>query len=137
VLGFTSQSFSVENGWFSGSAEITTYHIDELLGTKMRALYQRRKGRDLFDLWMSAQRIEIDPTRMIECFRRYIAHDGLSVSRAEFEKNLTNKLSNPEFAADLKTLLAVGVEWRCEEAGTYILEELAPLLPGKSWRGEV
>ena len=43
VLGFTSRSFSVENGWFSGSTEITTYHIDELLGTKMRALYQRRK----------------------------------------------------------------------------------------------
>jgi len=24
--------------------------LEELLGTKLRALYQRRKGRDLFDL---------------------------------------------------------------------------------------
>jgi hypothetical protein len=90
---------------------------------------------DLFDLWMSAQRIEIDPSRMIECFRRYLAHDGLCVSRAEFEKNLSGKLANPEFAADLRTLLAIGVEWSCAEARRYILEEFAPLLPGKSWKG--
>jgi predicted nucleotidyltransferase component of viral defense system len=43
--------FSVENQWFSGDCEITTYYLEELLGTKLRALYQRRKGRDLFDLW--------------------------------------------------------------------------------------
>ena len=28
-----------------------TYEIDELIATKLRALYQRGKGRNLFDLW--------------------------------------------------------------------------------------
>jgi len=51
VLGSVKRGFSVDSRWFSGSASILTYHLDELLGTKVRALYQRKKGRDLFDLW--------------------------------------------------------------------------------------
>ena len=35
--------------WYSGTAAIATFEFDELLATKLRALYQRRKGRDLFD----------------------------------------------------------------------------------------
>lgn len=50
VLGLKKISFKVESSWFNGSCEITTYQLEELLGTKLRALYQRRKGRDLFDL---------------------------------------------------------------------------------------
>jgi len=38
VLGFDRRQFSVESRWFSGSTTILTYHLDELLGTKVRAL---------------------------------------------------------------------------------------------------
>ena len=41
VLGFDRRQFSVESRWFSGSTTILTYRLDELLGTKVRALYQR------------------------------------------------------------------------------------------------
>ena len=51
VLGLTKHKFSVNSQWFAGNCQTTTYYLEELLGTKMRALYQRRKGRDLFDLW--------------------------------------------------------------------------------------
>jgi len=37
--GFKRVPFSVESRWFNGVCEITTYDIDELLGTKLRALY--------------------------------------------------------------------------------------------------
>lgn len=50
VLGHQKKTFSVQSPWFTGSAEVMTYAIGEILGTKLRALYQRRKGRDLFDL---------------------------------------------------------------------------------------
>ncbi len=52
VLGFTECPFSVQSRWYMGQADITSFELDELLATKMRALYQRRKGRDLFDLAM-------------------------------------------------------------------------------------
>lgn len=59
VLGLVRRPFIVDNGWFRGSAEITTYELDELLATKLRALYQRKKGRDLFDLWSASRRSPI------------------------------------------------------------------------------
>jgi len=37
--------FTVQNPWFSGAADVTTYRLEELLATKLRALYQRKKGR--------------------------------------------------------------------------------------------
>jgi predicted nucleotidyltransferase component of viral defense system len=36
--------------WFSGEIKIATFSSEELLSTKIRALLQRNKGRDLIDL---------------------------------------------------------------------------------------
>lgn len=44
VLGLTKVHFNVKNSWFTGEAELVTYQFEELLGTKLRALYQRKKG---------------------------------------------------------------------------------------------
>ena len=52
VLPLRSEEFKMQSDWWSGNAKIATYEIDELMATKLRALYQRRKGRDLFDLWL-------------------------------------------------------------------------------------
>lgn len=49
VLPHKEIEFSVDSDWYQGSAVVQTYELEELLGTKLRALYQRRKGRDLFD----------------------------------------------------------------------------------------
>ena len=40
-------SFEVTNPWFSGSSAVATFSREEVLGTKLRALLQRDKGRDL------------------------------------------------------------------------------------------
>jgi predicted nucleotidyltransferase component of viral defense system len=53
VLGFLQHPFQMKSSWFEGSCNLNTYHLEELLGTKLRALYQRRKGRDLFDLFFA------------------------------------------------------------------------------------
>ena len=60
VLDWVDFPFEIESEWFSGSAKIKTYSINELLGTKLRALYQRSKGRDLFDLDYSRLNMELD-----------------------------------------------------------------------------
>ena len=44
-LGLASVPFEVDSPWFRGSAEVHTFALDELLGTKLRALYQRKKGQ--------------------------------------------------------------------------------------------
>lgn len=89
--GFRSLPFAVESRWFNGTADITTYELDELLGTKLRALYQRRKGRDLFDMATALARGGVDPVRVAAAFRRYMHEGGHRVTRAEFEANLASK----------------------------------------------
>lgn len=61
-LGFAKIPFIVENRWFAGDALVNTFAVDELLGTKLRALYQRKKARDLFDLWLALHQGVADPS---------------------------------------------------------------------------
>lgn len=135
VLGIESRPFDMRSRWFSGSAPISTYHLDELLGTKLRALYQRRKGRDLFDLWWAATHAAIDIDRVVACFRRYVESQGLRISRAEFEENLAGKVRDRVFTADLRPLLAPGVDWDLDRAARLVLGDIAPRLPGEAWKG--
>ncbi len=98
--------FVVDNPWFSGQAEIATYHPEEILGTKLRALYQCKKGRDLFDLAAALEQIpSLDSAKVVDCFTRYLSHDGRRVSRAEFEANISAKLGDTAFTADILPLL--------------------------------
>lgn len=139
VLGLERKRFEVNSRWFSGIASIPTYALDELLGTKLRALYQRKKGRDLFDLWWAAENATVDFERIARCFRKYLEAEGLRVSRAEFEENLARKLEDRRFTADLRPLLAPGVDWNLGKAARLIAEEIAPRLHGEPWQeiGEV
>ncbi|MBI5544354.1 MAG: nucleotidyl transferase AbiEii/AbiGii toxin family protein, partial [Deltaproteobacteria bacterium] len=91
VFGLRSHRFEVRSRWFSGAADLRTYELDELLATKLRALYQRKKGRDLFDLALALKRNAVSPERIIEAFTRYTNEDGVRVSRAMFEQNLAAK----------------------------------------------
>ena len=136
VLGFETRGFAIRSRWYAGSAEVSTYALDELLGTKLRALYQRKKGRDLFDLWWAAQHATIDLDSVVSCFDEYLRSDGLRVSRAEMEANLSLKLKDRRFTADLQPLLAPGIEWNLEDAMQWVLNEVTPRLDGDPWKGD-
>lgn len=136
VLGFDKRRFSVDSRWFSGSASILTYHLDELLGTKVRALYQRKKGRDLFDLWEAFKTPHAQPERVIGCFLHYLDQEGHKVSRAEFEQNLYEKLGDPRFIADIGPLVVADSGFDPAMAAEFVLKRLAILIPGEPWKGK-
>ena len=92
VHGFTSVPFGVSSRWFEGSCQITSYELDELLATKLRALYQRKKGRDLFDLATALKNPAVDPDRIIAAFSEYMDQGGHHITRELFERNLASKL---------------------------------------------
>jgi predicted nucleotidyltransferase component of viral defense system len=135
VLGIEQRDFTISSRWFAGTASIPTYALDELLGTKLRALYQRRKGRDLFDLWFAQKRARVDPERVVACFLHYLGHAGLTVSRAEFEANLEAKAADPRFLDDIGPLLSPRSPWDPSDATRYVRDELLARLPGDPWRG--
>lgn len=135
VMGFIEASFRVDSGWFTGSTTIPTYSIDELMGTKLRALYQRRKGRDLFDLWLVIEHDLIEPEAVVRCFLAHLASQGLRVSRAEFEENLYAKTADRRFLSDVAPLLRDEQCFDPDHAFVVVKEELIARIPGDPWRG--
>ncbi len=130
-LGYKSVPYELTSEWWSGKADITTFALDELLGTKLRALYQRRKGRDLFDLWYALEHESVSPARIVACFGRYLRESGHHVSRAAFEDNLAKKVSHESFRADISGLLTPGVSWDIDAAAAVVQERLLARLPGE------
>ena len=125
VLGLQQVPFKVQNGWFNGECMINTYYIEELLGTKLRALYQRRKGRDLFDLDLALTKLDIDISKLIQCYKEYINFsDGASPTSKMFVANMVEKMSDDEFRNDLFTILRPGVEYDNDLAYKRISEEI-------------
>ena len=136
VFGFAEVRFAVESRWYTGTSDVVTYDLDELLGTKLRALYQRMKGRDLFDLATALDDERTDHQRIIVAFQQYMDHGQHRVTRALFEQNIATKLSNPRFAADIGPLLSHSNRWEIGRGAQVVLERLGALLPGEPWNGE-
>ena len=136
VFGLVRVPFSVTSRWFSGTADIATYELDELLATKLRALYQRKKGRDLFDLATALDGDAVFPARVASAFAKHMARTVGPVSRATFERNLAAKVHDPRFRSDIAPLLAHGYSWDVEAAARQVGARLVSLLPGAPWRGE-
>lgn len=114
---------------------ILAFTLEELLGTKLRALYQRRHGRDLFDLWETMTRLTVDPHRIVAAFREYVAAQGLQISRAEFERNLAAKAADIAFLDEVRPMLRPGTHYEPTAALDLIRRELVARLPGAPWQG--
>jgi predicted nucleotidyltransferase component of viral defense system len=125
VLGLTKHDFSVNNQWFSGSCKATTYYLEELLGTKMRALYQRRKGRDLFDLWKALSTQNLDIENIIRCYREYINFvvDNPPTQK-EYLLNMEQKIEDEEFLGDTEMLLRPDENYNPLEAWNLVRSQL-------------
>jgi predicted nucleotidyltransferase component of viral defense system len=136
VLGALRRKLTVGSDWFAGAVDINTYEIEELLGTKLRALYQRRKGRDLYDLWLALTTLDADVAKVVECFERYMDHGCTPVSRAEFEANLAAKLRSKQFLEDIEPLLPNDVTYDVAVADAHVREHLLAKLRGDPWKGE-
>lgn len=98
-----TRPYAVDSRWWSGRAGVSTFQIEELMSTKLRALYQRRKGRDLFDLWRSLTNLHPDEQLVIDGLMHYMG-DEIFTYR-ELSANLAAKLEHPDFLADLNALL--------------------------------
>jgi len=122
VLDWVDFPFEVESEWFSGKAAIRTYSINELLGTKLRALYQRSKGRDLFDLDYSRLNMKLDINQIIKCFKEYtiFATGKRPPSKKEFLMNIEEKENNPDFTGDMEAILRPEIKYNQEAAFEWL-----------------
>ncbi len=126
VIDWQKFPFSVESQWYNDSCEITTYQLEELLGTKLRALYQRRKGRDLFDLYTAITQSDLNFDQILTCYREYMNFVvGSNVpTQKEFLLNMEEKMLDTEFLGDIQLLLRNGEAYDPQKAWELVKTEL-------------
>jgi predicted nucleotidyltransferase component of viral defense system len=128
VFPIVGKPFDVDSRWFRGGCQLATYTLEELLATKLRALCQRRKGRDLFDLWHGLTKGKADPRRIVEAFHLYLAGQQLEISMAQFRKNLFAKVADANFINDTRPLLRPEILYSPIDAARLLDERLIDLL---------
>lgn len=104
VLPVITRSHRVDSQWWGGEAEVRTFQPIELIATKIRALYQRSKGRDLFDLWLALEHLQLPAAEILAAFGPY-RPNGLTAAKAQ--ENLSRKLTDRVFRNDLDPLIAI------------------------------
>ncbi len=124
IYGIKDLKYAMDSVWYSAEVLITTYELVELLGTKMRALYQRRKGRDLFDLWYAITKSNADANKIIEAWKFYMVHEDNTISQQEFLDNIEKKIEDQDFLTDMQGLLRPGLEYDINQAYKLIKAEL-------------
>ena len=103
---------------------LVSYNINEMLGTKMRALFQRKKGRDLFDLYWalttkSALPVTVDD--IVSAFQHYMREEDTTVPRAEFVAHLHSCTEDSAgFCTDMTPLLRKDLDYDPRKAGSYL-----------------
>lgn len=135
VFGHEKKDYSMESEWYSGHCQITTFSIEEIMGTKLRALYQRKKGRDLFDFHCVFNQFpKLSDKGIIECFLKYMEYGKHKVTRAELEKAIFEKRTDPAFTNDIAPLLPVGTPtFNPQIAFDEVERRLISLVPGAPW----
>jgi predicted nucleotidyltransferase component of viral defense system len=128
--------FGMESNWYKAETKIASFEPEELFGTKLRALLQRRKSRDLFDLNQGLTQLSMDSDKIIACFEHYLALQGMSINRASAEQRMLQKL-NKSLTEDISPLLPVGITFTEDEAINAfgkIWFELIARIKGEPWK---
>jgi len=136
LLGVRRYPFVVENDWYRGTAEIASFEPEELFGTKLRALLQRRRNRDLFDLHQGLEQLPLVPEKVIACFDHYLALEGKPVTRAMAEQRMLEKLTR-SLTEDVAPMLPASVRWSDEDAiqaFERVWTELIARISGDAWK---
>ena len=135
-LGLKHYPFAVESRWYQGRTEIVSYEPEELFATKLRALLQRRKNRDLFDLNEGLTQLHLDRNKLLQCFEHYLQLEGNTITRATAEERMLQKLDR-SLTEDIQPLLPVGIYFTKEDATRAfeaVWKQLVVHLNGDEWK---
>lgn len=111
-MGYAHLDFYANSSWLketltNTTCMLTTYRLEELLGTKLRALYQRKKGRDLYDLYVALIRNpNLDIDALLHSYKEYMNFSVDNPPNArKFALNVETKMQDSEFLGDTTALL--------------------------------
>jgi len=107
-----------------------------MMATKFRALYQRKKGRDLFDLWLVLTVEDVDDSEIVLGLRHYMKDSTFTYPQLRL--NLLSKLADEVFRTDMADLVTSQPEWYLADAAAdVVMERLGGLLDNAPARDSI
>lgn len=112
---------------------VQSYDLDEMLGTKLRALLQREHGRDLFDLWWSWEATRnadrpVDPARVGAAFRFYMQQEGSTFNATDVRRELDLRMGSKKFLNDMVSYLPLNKTYSPQQAHQDFCDVFLPHL---------
>jgi predicted nucleotidyltransferase component of viral defense system len=136
LYGIKDYPFELTNGWHTAKATIASFEPEEMFGTKLRALLQRQKNRDLFDLYEGMVQLKMDYDKLLECFDHYLALQEATITRANAEQIMLKKLSR-SLTEDIAPLLPTSVQYTDDDsirAFGMVWHHLIGRIKGEPWK---
>lgn len=122
MLPLRSTEYKVESNYYKKNAMVSIFQTEELVATKLRALYQRSKGRDLYDIWLALTVLDLNSEDIIAAFPVY-KPEGLTADL--MIANLENKLKDKQFCHDIENLVRMDApEYDVVKAADLVMEKL-------------
>lgn len=134
--GIELMPFTMDNPWHKADVQVATYTPDELFSTKLRALLQREKNRDLFDLHHGLEQLKLDPAHVVAGLEYYLAQQDLAISRANAEERMLKKLTR-SLIEDIHPLLPPGITFDEDlalRAFERVWRDLIARIKGEPWK---
>jgi predicted nucleotidyltransferase component of viral defense system len=128
VEGIKEMDFRLDSPWKSGVSKVRTFSLNELLATKIRALHQRKNGRDLYDLW-KAKELTPDWKISSKIFLHYMDKDKTPIHRDALINNLQAKLNDPIFKNDMTGLVRNLKDYDLRQAADFVISEIFRHIP--------
>ena len=101
---------------------VNTYQLEELTSTKLRALYDRRKGRDIYDLFHIAD-FDLNRAALRKMVLYYFYRAKKVFNYSSFINNVEQKIAMRSFRDDVRGLIRKGssMDWSaaCERVLDY------------------
>lgn len=97
------------------------------------------KGRDLFDLDHALTILDgLNTARIVECSRLYLDKAETSISRAEAQQRMFQKLANPTFFTDMRPLFSTDrakalTDETLKAMFVRVMKELIDRIPSDEW----
>lgn len=102
---------------------VNTFHLEELASTKLRALYDRRKGRDVYDLYCISS-FDLDRAALRKMLLYYFCRANKVFHYPTFVNNVERKMSERGFGDDVQGLIRLGskLDWQvvCEQVLAWL-----------------
>lgn len=118
VLGKAMKEFKVPDS--EDIIKINTYVIEELIATKLRALYDRLKGRDIYDLYFLSS-FDFDRIYVRKLVLYYFYRSKKIFDPKLFFKNISDKFMSGRYVDDVFTFIRADVPFSIDKGVERLL----------------